>query len=470
VPKHRIGDVIVLLPGILGSVLQRDGKDVWAPSAGAVWRGLWSLGRSVKDLKLREDPVDKDDLGDGVRATRLVPDVHLLPGVWGIDGYSGITKMILDNFDVELGKTYIEFAYDWRRDNRVAARKLAATAERALGEARKQNPEAKLVLVGHSMGGLVARYYLECMDGWRDTRMLITFGTPYRGSLNALNFIANGFIKKVGPLKVADLTDLLLSLTSVYQLLPIYKCIDVGGGNIVRPGESEGVPHLDVGRASSALDDFHRVIERGVGQRPEHAYEIHPVVGITQPTQQSARLAGGKLQLRRMRRNDEGQDVDEGGDGTVPRVSATPIELGNKPNAVYASQIHASLQNAENVQTQLLGVLTQVEDLESIRDVRSGLALTLEEAFEPTEPIPVRVEVTEPRLELAATVTDIASGATDGPHPLTDAGEGAYTLELPPCSPGDYRLRVEGVGRSAQLVQPVTGVFMVAPDEPPPDA
>ena len=468
-PKHRIGDVIVLLPGILGSVLERDGKDVWAPSAGAVWRGLWSLGRSIKDLELRGDPLDKDDLGDGVRATRLVPDVHLLPGVWGIDGYSGITKMILDNFDVQRGTTYIEFPYDWRRDNRVSARRLADTAGRALREARQENPDAKLVLVGHSMGGLVARYYLECLDGWKDTRRLITFGTPYRGSLNALGFIANGFVKKVGPLKVADLTDLLLSFTSIYQLLPIYECIDAGGESLVRPAEAQGVPRLDAARAGSALHDFHRAIEQGVEARPQDAYEIHPIVGITQPTRKSARLAGGKLELLPSRRDGTGRDVDEGGDGTVPRVSATPIELGNRPNAVYASQIHASLQNAENVQTQLLGLLTQVEDLESIRDVRSGLSLTLEEVFEPTEPISARVDVTEPRLELVATVTDLARGTSDGPHMLQAAGDTAHVLELAARPAGDYRLTVEGANRSGKLVQPVTGVFMVAPDEPPSD-
>ena len=351
----------------------------------------------------------------------------------------------------------------WRRG------KLARTAERALAEARKQNPDAKLVLVGHSMGGLVARYYLECLDGWKDTRMLITFGTPYRGSLNAVDFMANGFVKKVGPLKVADLTDLLLSFTSVYQLLPIYECIDVGGGNVVRPAESQGIPRLDTARAKTALEDFHRAIEKGVEQRPETAYEIHPVVGITQPTRQSARLVGGKLELLRTRRNSAGEDADEGGDGTVPRVSATPIELGNNPNAVYASQIHASLQNAENVQTQLLGVLTQVPDLESIRDVRSGLSLTLEEVFEPTEPITAQVDVTEPRLELVATVTDIASGRSEGPHALAAAGDTAHTIELPPLSQGEYRLTVEGANRSSRLVQPVTGVFMVAADEPPPD-
>ena len=31
-PRKQMGDVIVMLPGITGSVLQKDGKDVWAPT------------------------------------------------------------------------------------------------------------------------------------------------------------------------------------------------------------------------------------------------------------------------------------------------------------------------------------------------------------------------------------------------------------------------------------------------------
>ena len=50
--RTPVGDVIVLLPGIMGSVLQKDGKDVWALSGGAAVRALTSLGSSIKDLKL----------------------------------------------------------------------------------------------------------------------------------------------------------------------------------------------------------------------------------------------------------------------------------------------------------------------------------------------------------------------------------------------------------------------------------
>ena len=43
-----IPDVVVLLPGITGSALAKDGKEIWAPSAGAVLRNLVGLGAALK--------------------------------------------------------------------------------------------------------------------------------------------------------------------------------------------------------------------------------------------------------------------------------------------------------------------------------------------------------------------------------------------------------------------------------------
>jgi triacylglycerol esterase/lipase EstA (alpha/beta hydrolase family) len=64
----------------------------------------------------------------------------------------------------------------------LSASKLAETASRGLDRWRKytQNPDAKLVLICHSMGGLVARWFLEVLGGREITRQLITIGTPYQ--------------------------------------------------------------------------------------------------------------------------------------------------------------------------------------------------------------------------------------------------------------------------------------------------
>jgi pimeloyl-ACP methyl ester carboxylesterase len=170
-------DVVVLLPGITGSVLRDSrGRDLWAPTAGAAARALVTLGRSITDLELRGEDAD-----DGVTAPMMVPDLHLIPGLWKVDGYSKISGYLQQQFAVTPGKNFFAFPYDWRRDNRVAARRLKEQADRWLWEWRHDSPDAKIILVGHSMGGLVARYFLECLEGWRDTRRLVTFGTPYRG-------------------------------------------------------------------------------------------------------------------------------------------------------------------------------------------------------------------------------------------------------------------------------------------------
>jgi pimeloyl-ACP methyl ester carboxylesterase len=466
--RQPMGDVIVLIPGILGSVLSRDGHDVWAPTPGAAVRSMWTLGRSIGDLALARDPIDQDDV-DSVVATRLMPDVHIIPGLWGIDGYTGISAMITSTFDVVPGKTFIEFPYDWRRDNRVAARQLSEVAGAAIREQRLVNPNAKLIVVGHSMGGLVARFFLECMDGWKDTRMLITFGTPYRGSLNALGFIANGFSKKIGPFKIADLSHMLRSFTSVYQLLPIFPCIDTGIGKLVRPSEASGVNNLDHDRAHSAEHDFHRAIEHSVSQRgAQESYEIHPIVGLAQPTMQSGRLwAGGDVEMLETYNGDE---LD--GDGTVPRASATPIEFDGGPDrSVYTLERHASLQNVVAVQTQLRGLLSPVPNQQDFRVAQDGLTLRIDDLYATGEDVPISVVAGARRLKLAATVTGLGNRQrVTGPIPLRMVDDQlTHTVDLPALPPDTYRVEIAAVGEAGGATQDVHGVFVVAADDEPSD-
>jgi pimeloyl-ACP methyl ester carboxylesterase len=458
--KQPMGDVVVLLPGILGSVLQRDGREIWAMSPGAAFRALLSLGGSIKDLRLEGDDPEADDLGDGVAASRVLPDLHLVPGLWKIDGYTAIARALHDRFDLVEGRNYFEFPYDWRRDNRVHGRALARQAHDWLTTWRAEsgNADAKLVLLAHSMGGLVSRAFLELYDGWKETRALITFGTPYRGSLNALDFLSSGFKKGIGPVGL-DLTEFLRSLTSVYQLLPIYPVIESSDGATLRVAETD-LPGVDRRRAQEALD-FHRQIESAVeehradGEYVDGGYRLYPVVGIGQPTLQGARLEGAAVSLLR---DLGGRDL--GGDGTVPRVSAMPIEMTDASSGVFSPAVHSSLQNTESVIAQVAGIVTGGEiDLSGFRDRYAGLSLDLPDIVGHGEGIPIAARPTGGRDDtLRASVVDADTGEEAWMGTLVEGVEW-HVAATPPLASGIYRVSVSGRAGS------VTDLTWVAPQE-----
>ena len=456
-----MSDVVVLLPGILGSVLNKGGRDVWGLSAGTVGRALWSLGENVKELAIPADAIDRPDFDDGVSATRLLPDTHLIPYLWKVDGYGLIAETLRTNFQLEEGKNYFELAYDWRLDNRVAARRLQELSRRWLRDWREGsgNGDARLILIAHSMGGLVSRYFLEVLEGWRDTRMLVTFGTPYRGSLNALNFIANGFVKKVGFLKLLDLSDMLRSFTSVYQLLPIYPCYDSqGDGRYVYLHEATNVPNLDAARVARAFG-FHNEIREAVERHLQDEeylrdrYRIHPVVGTYQPTLQSAVWNGGAVEVL-----PDYEGTDLGGDGTVPRVSATPIELSKAHAEVFVAGQHAALQNTESALFHLCGLLGDQEiDLDRFKALPSRVAVEIDDAFGTSEPVTLRAR-SEGDNDLSITIVNVATGQAVA-HATPESGLGEWReAEFPPLPEGTYRVTVSDLDGDAE---PVSDVFVV---------
>jgi pimeloyl-ACP methyl ester carboxylesterase len=474
VAKKKMGDVVVVLPGIMGSELEQNGKALWALSGGALWRALTSLGSNLQALTL---PPGDGTPADGIVATRLMPDVQIIPGLWKVDGYDRLARFVADTFEVTEGENFFPFPYDWRRDNRIAARMLKEQADGWLERWRASsgNGAARLVLLAHSMGGLVARYFLEVLGGWKQTRALITFGTPYRGSLNALGFLVNGFEKKVGPFKVIELTDMLRSFTSIYQLLPIFPCLHPAAGAApVRLTEGPVLPGMDGERVKQARA-FHDEIQAAAARnRTDESYHragyvTHPVVGIRQPTRQSARWAAGALTLL-----DSYDGGDNGGDGTVPRVSATPIELSNDHREIFASETHGSLQNADDVIVQVEGALSAgALDLDRFRGGRGGpllrptlgaaaaieLGLSVPDSLAQGEPLIIRARSGR-AVDLRATVIRVDEPALAIEVPLARRQGEWHEVEVAPLAPGDYRVRVAGDARTV----PVTDVLTVVAD------
>jgi len=76
-----------------------------------------------------------------------------------------------------LGPAY-GFSYSWLASADANARKLA----RFVDEIAAREGAERVDIVAHSMGGLVARYFIERLGGARRVRHLITIATPHRGT------------------------------------------------------------------------------------------------------------------------------------------------------------------------------------------------------------------------------------------------------------------------------------------------
>ena len=274
-------DVVVVVPGLLGSVLVEGSTTVWG-ARGAL-RHLPGMADRLHPSRPLE-PVS------------LIGDWAALPGFWKVDGYGLLLDFLRARFEVD-DSNLVAFAYDWRQSNELSALRLAQVAGEALERRRAGgHPDAKLVLVCHSMGGLVARWFLDVLGGADETRRLITIGTPYRGAVKALGALVNGIVPWVGPVG-ARLTAVARASPAVYELLPTYRCVVGTDDRLVAIDDSGVDERLDAALYGPAREFQRRlatVVDERLGRPPPYA--VHAVNTTIQPTPQFA--AGGRREAR----------------------------------------------------------------------------------------------------------------------------------------------------------------------------
>jgi len=214
---------VVVIPGIMGSRLMRpDGTPVWLNIRNAV--GHYDLSLPLT-LPLAES---RDDLVPGP----LLGTTAVMPRLFGFTEYYDLLDILAAaGFNSSPsadghGPTHHVFSYDWRRDLVETARRLDESLEK-LAEARG-DPGARFNVIGHSMGGLVARYYLRYgtaePDGpvtWAGARRianLVLVAVPNAGGIHALEAMLYG--NRVGLSHTTLAAPVIARMPSVYQLMP----------------------------------------------------------------------------------------------------------------------------------------------------------------------------------------------------------------------------------------------------------
>ncbi|MEL7333379.1 MAG: lecithin--cholesterol acyltransferase, partial [Cyanobacteria bacterium J06560_2] len=315
------------------------------------------------------------------------------------------------------------------------------------------------------MGGLVARYYLEVLGGWQDARALFSFGTPYRGSMNAVNFLANGYKQLF-----LDLTGVVRSLTSIYQLLPVYPVIKTGS-DYVRITETDQIPHVNLARALNARAFHDEIYDAVQANQNNEAYRRQfttvPIVGIRQPTLQSAELRDGKLTpSEALPAVLQGQGDFLDGDGTVPKISAIPYELSTSFNNRFIAETHCALQNQVQVLQGLRAAIgmPQFAGAANVRTIPNTIGLAVDDLYLPNEPLTLEARVIAyPKIfGLKAVVTPaFGEGATlmaafeEMRFPSAEASASQHwSLTIDSLPAGLYRVTVSAEGLPPQLLPP----------------
>lgn len=453
-------DLVVVIPGIMGSALERDGIPVWSTSARSIVRAIASFGQHVKALQLPDGIADNHP-DDGIEARALLPDLHAIPGIWTpVRGYDLLVNRLerigFRRVNADLASppgNLLLFPYDWRLSNRYNGDRLAAQVGCALGRWREQGGEyadAKVCFVCHSMGGLVARWYIAS-GGAEVTRKLITLGTPYRGAARTVDQLVHGVRKGLGPLSV-DLTDFARSLPSLYQLLPSYACL-AGATGLSQISAATALPDLDGTRLDDAML-FHKQMEDNEQSDAASANRRHAITGSRQRTATTLQFSNGTVRLL-----DTYEGDDLAGDGTVPAV-AGPIGVPLDDNSIHhIADKHGNLQCNPAVLDEIEGILLAkpiIPKLGATIDLRVDVAELL---VEPEELV-VTVSALWAAPAVKVTLTDEA-GVDRAVQIPRQAGDGQLTTNFGTLPPGGYT--VTATGRVPGMVNPVTSELIVWP-------
>lgn len=435
-----MSDLVVVLPGILGSTLRDQDGMVWEVSGKAALRAVLSLGRSLRRLTLPSGIGDEHPQ-DGIEPVGLMADLHVIPGIWTpLKGYDRVVRRLNSlGYTAEKGNLLL-FAYDWRLSNRYNGARLAREVDQALD---RLGPQAKVSFVCHSMGGLVARWCVEQCGMAERTDKLITMGTPYRGAVTALEQLVNGIRKGLGPFGI-DLTEFARSMPSLHQLLPEYACIESPSG-LVRTTETT-LPELDTKMVADAMA-FHTSLTDSFAGR------TYAILGGKQPTATTARIADGKVTCYRTY---EGQELY--GDATVPMVGAARKGLALSSNTLHrVTEQHTSLQDNA-------AVLDMVESFLTSTDiVPRNVAVTEPQVSVPdlvltTETLDVTVELRDtPPRALKVALLDENGKQIESRSPAISE---AMSIKFGGLAPGAYYVQVSGISVGAPVV-PVTSAALV---------
>jgi pimeloyl-ACP methyl ester carboxylesterase len=401
-----------------------DGEVVWPPKVRETLFGYRRIAK-LQDID--------------ARPTRVIANVSC------VDFYRPLQSLLSQlGFKADGDKVLLEHPYDWRRDLFDLAEELAARLDAVEAD--------RIVIVAHSMGGLISRLMLETQTfrgrpWFPKITSFLALATPHNGAPLALARVL-GLDSALG-ISGADFKKLAENpaYPSGYQLLPA-------------PGE-DACWNVTTGADLAPLDFYDEAVANGLGMSPPlvaRARAVHDALnagaapdhvryfyfsGAGHKTVTRVNIDGSKAQM---------VTTPDAGDGTVPMWSSLPRTVQKQ---VVVNE-HANVFRGDpfkRVFFRLFGADAGAP-LEAPSDAAFKLAVSLQRPiFEEGMPIEavlsaeVAFTVLEGELVFEVRTEDDEAGAIAARVPISYAGPAVATLAVSieaNLKPDFYELRYEG--------------------------
>lgn len=200
--------IVIFVPGLMGSEL---------------WRGNERIFPHIKTLFTNPEVLRYPE---PLEPRKIVDEVVIVPNLVKLDQYNRLGDYLVEELGYQRGVDFFEFAYDWRQDVRQSARQLGALVE----SLPRGQP---LVIIAHSLGTMVSRYYIERLGGKGRVERVILMGGPHRGVVKALTSLLSA--PELLPFGIMGerLRQVSMSFPASYQILPVYPLqVNVDGTKI----------------------------------------------------------------------------------------------------------------------------------------------------------------------------------------------------------------------------------------------
>jgi pimeloyl-ACP methyl ester carboxylesterase len=341
---------VLIIPGIMGSELYENDELIWPDLVRLV--GNPFDGFLSESLRL-------DQNGNSIRQIKAKA---VIKKILTSDTFEGLIDELTANGYV-LGENLFLFPYDWRLDLNQTRHLLAV----AINSILSLSGAEKVDIIAHSMGGLLAKNYVEEYGGSLVQRF-ITVGTPHLGAPKSFNVLMSGDLDiPFGVVNASRIKEIAINSPAIYQLLPNIVFIPSTSRYLVTviDGITQELNYdeinqflVDMGKNESLINrarNLHNALLTTSINGVFDGVETHNIIGCKNPTQYTYYInpVTGSILYTKYGT----------GDGTVPLMSGMVF---NSIKYFVPNVSHVDLPANENIRQLIASILKGVPQPSSL--------------------------------------------------------------------------------------------------------